>query len=79
MGMIGVFVGAMVGGCFGVVVTCLAVAAKRADEQDGIYEPGDKRARDPAENRRQDDPFYRSGGRSIVYHSRWGLRNSYVW
>ena len=28
MGMIGVFVGAMVGGCFGVVVTCLAVAAK---------------------------------------------------
>jgi len=39
MGMIGVFVGAMVGGCFGVVVTCLAVAAKRADEQDGIYEP----------------------------------------
>lgn len=48
MGMIGVFVGAMVGGCFGVVVTCLAVAAKRADEQDGIYEPGDKRARDTA-------------------------------
>ena len=36
------------GGCFGVVVTCLAVAAKRADEQDGIYEPGDKRVRDTA-------------------------------
>lgn len=35
MGIIGVFLGAMVGGCMGVVVTCLAVAAKRADEQYG--------------------------------------------
>lgn len=38
MGMISVFVGAMVGGCFGVIITSLAVAAKRADEQNGVYE-----------------------------------------
>ena len=36
MGIISVFVSAMVGGCFGVVVTCLAVAGKRADEECGI-------------------------------------------
>ena len=35
MGIISVFLGAMVGGCIGVVVTCLAVAAKRADERYG--------------------------------------------
>lgn len=28
MGMMSVFVGAMVGGCFGVIITSLAVAAK---------------------------------------------------
>ena len=38
MGMMSVFVGAMVGGCFGVIITSLAVAAKRADEQNGVYE-----------------------------------------
>lgn len=38
MGMIGVFVGAMVGGCVGVVMTCLVIAGKRADECCGIYE-----------------------------------------
>ena len=48
MGMISVFVGAMVGGCFGVVVTCLAVAAKRADERDGVYEAEDKHVSDTA-------------------------------
>ncbi|WP_216697233.1 DUF3789 domain-containing protein [Anaerostipes faecalis] len=36
MGMISVFAGAMVGGCFGVIITCLAVAGKRADEECGI-------------------------------------------
>lgn len=36
MGMITVLVSAMVGGCFGVVVTCLAVAGKKADEEYGI-------------------------------------------
>lgn len=48
MGMIGVIVGAIVGGCFGIVATCLAVAAKRADERDGIYEAEDRRAPDTA-------------------------------
>ena len=38
MGMMSVFVGAMVGGCFGVIITSLAVAAKRVDEQNGVYE-----------------------------------------
>lgn len=36
MGMISIFAGAMIGGCFGVVITCLAVAGKRADEECGI-------------------------------------------
>lgn len=36
MGMISVFAGAMVGGCFGVIITCLAVAGKRADEECGF-------------------------------------------
>lgn len=40
MGMISVFAGAMVGGCFGVMLTCLAVAGKRADEEYGIVAEG---------------------------------------
>lgn len=36
MGMISVFAGAMIGGCFGIVLTCLAVAGKRADEECGM-------------------------------------------
>lgn len=59
MGMIGVFVGAMVGGCFGVVVTCLAVAAKKADEEDGIYEPEGRQVSDTA--------LPKTGGRTIRF------------
>lgn len=41
MEIISAFLGALAGGCIGVVVTCLAVAAKRADEQYGcIIEAG---------------------------------------
>ena len=41
MEIISAFLGALAGGCIGVVVTCLAVAAKRADEQYGcITEAG---------------------------------------
>lgn len=40
MGMISVFAGAVVGGCFGVVLTCLVVAGKRADEECGIAAEG---------------------------------------
>lgn len=36
MGMISVFAGAMIGGCFGVMFTCLVIAGKRADEECGI-------------------------------------------
>lgn len=38
MGMISVFIGAMIGGCFGVMFTCLVVAGKRADEECGIMD-----------------------------------------
>ena len=37
MEIISVFLGALAGGCIGVVVTCLAVAAKRVDEQYGCF------------------------------------------
>lgn len=65
MGMIGVFVGAMVGGCFGVVVTCLAVAAKKADEEDGIYEPEGRQVSDTA--------LPKTGGRTIRFTDPKGI------
>lgn len=37
MEIISAFLGALAGGCIGVVVTCLAVAAKRVDEQYGCF------------------------------------------
>ena len=48
MGMMSVFVGAMVGGCFGVIITSLAVAAKRADEQNCVYEIEKRCVSEPA-------------------------------
>lgn len=38
MGMISVFVGAMAGGCFGVIMMCLLIAGRRVDECHRIYE-----------------------------------------
>lgn len=42
MGLIGIVVGAVAGCCFGVVVTSLAIAARRADEKVLLFEPEKK-------------------------------------
>lgn len=47
MGMISVFAGAMAGACIGVVFTSFAVAAKKGDEQNAVFEMAKRETADP--------------------------------